>query len=118
MPPSVLIVDSSAENREVLRTVLQRRGLTIFEADAAEAGLELTRAHHPDVIVLDAEGAAEERDEIQGRFAAESAGHDSQLIVLGKIRRPPTFAGGHVIAKPYHYAPLIRTIERLASKAA
>ena len=36
--PSVLIVDASPDNREVLRTVLARRGLTIFEADAAEAG--------------------------------------------------------------------------------
>src|SRR5688500_1721057 len=33
--PSVLIVDTLADNREVLRTVLERRGLRIFEADQA-----------------------------------------------------------------------------------
>jgi CheY-like chemotaxis protein len=116
--PSVLIVDSSAENREVLRTVLERRGLTTLEANDAQAGAELAREHHPDVIVLDAEADHAGGDEWQGRFSAEATGHDSQLIVLGKVRRQPVFAGGHVIAKPYHYAPLIHTIERLAARAA
>ena len=51
MSPTVLIVDPSADNREVLRTALARRGLTIFEAEAADRGLELAREHRPDVIV-------------------------------------------------------------------
>ena len=41
MPSSVLVVDPSAENREVLRTVLHQRGLRIFEADEATSGLAL-----------------------------------------------------------------------------
>jgi CheY-like chemotaxis protein len=116
--PSVLIVDSSAENREVLRTVLERRGLATLEANDVESGLELARQHHPDVIVLDAEADRDCGDELHGRLSDEATEHDSRLIVLGKIRRQPAFAGGHVIAKPYHYAPLIHTIERLAAKAA
>lgn len=116
MPASVLIVDPSAENREVLRTVLARRGLLIYEADAAEAGIELAREHHPDVIVLDLEEA--DPATLRERFNANSHDHPAELIVLGKIRRGPQFAGGHVISKPYHFAPLVHTIQQLAAKAA
>jgi CheY-like chemotaxis protein len=116
--PSVLIVDASEDNREVLRTVLARRGLEILEADAAEAGLEMAREHHPDVIVLDLEASRVDAETIREQFTAEATSQHSRLIVLGKVRRGPTFAGGHVISKPYHFAPLIHTIEQLAAKAA
>jgi CheY-like chemotaxis protein len=116
--PSVLIVDASADNREVLRTVLARRGITIFEAQAASEGLELARQHHPDVIVLDLEAEQIEAASIREQFAAEATDHEQSLIVLGRIRRAPVFTGGHVISKPYHFAPLVHTIERLAAKAA
>jgi len=118
MPASVLIVDSSAENREVLRTVLARRGWRIFEAEAAERGVELAREHHPDVIVLDLETETTDAAAIRRQIDADSPEHPAELIVLGKLRRGPQFAGGHVISKPYHFAPLIHTIEQLAAKAA
>jgi CheY-like chemotaxis protein len=116
--PTVLIVDPSADNREVLRTVLSRHGLRVVEADAADAGLELARTCHPDVIVLDVESESRTVEELREQFAVEAVGEPSRLILLDKVRRGPTFAGGHVIAKPYHFAPLIHTIERLAAKAA
>jgi CheY-like chemotaxis protein len=116
--PSVLIVDPSSENREVLRTVLGRRGLTVFEAEAADQGLELAREHHPDVIVLDLEEKRQGHSDAGQQFADEADASGSELIVLGKIRRGPVFTGGHVISKPYHFAPLIHTIEQLAAKAA
>jgi CheY-like chemotaxis protein len=115
---SVLIVDASADNREVLRTVLSRRGLTIWEAAAAAEGLQMARQHHPDVIVLDLEAEQFQADAIREQFSAEATNQESRLIVLGKVRRGPIFTGGHVISKPYHFAPLIHTIEQLAAKAA
>ena len=118
MPASVLIVDPSPENREVLRTVLARRGLRIFEAEAAEQGVELAREHHPNVIVLDLESEAADAAAIRRQIDADSPDHPAELIVLGKFRPRPQFAGGHVISKPYHFAPLVHTIEQLAAKAA
>jgi len=116
--PSVLIVDPSADMREVLRTALARRGLRTIEADAANQGLELARIHRPNVIVLDEEATAAEDGQINEEFAFEASDDHSQLIVLGKINRNEIPSGGHLIDKPYHYAPLIHTIERLAAKAA
>ena len=117
-PASVLIVDRSADNREVLRTVLQRQGLRIFEAPEAEQGLELARTHQPDVIVLDDECEAS----APGRFTREcdsKPGVESpRLVILGRF---PAGSGSHAsrqVAKPYHFAPLVHTIQQLAAKAA
>lgn len=115
--PRVLIVDSSAENREVLRTVLSRRGLQIFEAGGADHGLELAREHHPDVIVLDLESEQAELGQVEDQFGAEARQQQSALVILGKARRASA-ARTQVIAKPYHFAPLVHTIEQLAAKAA
>ena len=43
---SVLIVDQSEENREVLRTVLERHGVRIITASRTKEGADLARRHH------------------------------------------------------------------------
>jgi len=114
----VLIVDPSADSREVLRTVLGRRGMHVLEAEAAEAGLTLAHEHRPDVIVLDLEAERTNATSVREQFAGAARNRDESVIVLGKIRRGPVFTGGHVISKPYHFGPLVHTIERLAARAA
>jgi len=116
--PSVLIVEPSADEREVLRTVLERRGLRIWEAAGVERGLELARKHHPEVIVLDADANRSGNESIQAEFDATSTDQHSSLIVLGRISRDRSLPAGQVIAKPYHFGPLIHKIEQLAGKAA
>ena len=109
---SVLIVDESAESREVLRTVLEHRGLRILEAGQAQEGLDLARRHQPDLIVLDLELEASP-PEFPSELAAQAT-HPTPLVVLGSARRRAS--GRHVgefISKPYHYAPLVRRIEQL-----
>jgi PleD family two-component response regulator len=116
--PSVLIVDSSDENREVLRTALARRGLRIFEADEPEQGLALAREHRPDVIVLDLDAEAAEHGQLEVEYSAEAAGRSASLVLLGRKQRSIRSAGTRGISKPYHFAPLVHTIELLAAKAA
>lgn len=118
---SVLIVDRSAESREVLRTVLARRGVRIFEADGAEQGLELCRQHHPEVVVLDLDSEAADDERVRGEYQSQADAGESSLVVLGTVRRhdPPHVAPpapGRFVPKPYHYAPLVRTIEELLDK--
>jgi len=116
MPASVLIVDPSADNREVLRTALASRGWTILEAAAAKSGLELVRRHHPQVIVADVDSELES-DSLCEDLEAEADHDGSRLIILGKPRPSRSFPGTQVVAKPYHFAPLVHTIEQLAAKA-
>ena len=112
--PSVLIVDRSPETREVLKTVLERRGCRILAASRAARGLELAREHHPDLIVLGLEEPSPEAEEVCMPLAAESEASHTPLVVLGKCRRRGSaLAHGEFVSKPYHYGPLIRRIEEL-----
>jgi hypothetical protein len=97
---------------------LERRGLRIFEAPAAERGLELARQHHPDVIVLDLEAEPAVEHIVEEQFGAEAQEQHASLVILGRAARAPLEGSPQVIAKPYHFAPLVHTIELLAAKAA
>lgn len=117
MQSSVLVVDPSEENREVLRTVLQQRGLQCYEADAAESGLALAREHHPDVIVLDVDAAGTISGWVESQLRQELDRDSSSLIILGKLRRDSLLSASRSLSKPYHFAPLVHTIEELAAAA-
>lgn len=111
---TVLIVDSSDETREVLRTALAGRTTRVLEASRAEQGLALARQHHPDVIVLDLEIDTPSTESLAADFNAQSESHPASLVLLGSARWVrKTCPGSQFVNKPYHYAPLIRKIESL-----
>ena len=120
---SVLIVDESPENREVLRVALQRRGAAIFEADRAQQGLRLIEQHQPDLIVLDLDTTIKS-DITQGELDTGSSdlGQSAQerqipIVVLGTLpRQSADLPTGEFVSKPYHYGPLIRKIEGLLNR--
>jgi CheY-like chemotaxis protein len=110
----VLIVDRSSDSRAVLRAALERRGIEIFEAREARQGVELARQHQPGVIVLDLEAESADDEQVRDQYDAASRDHDARLVILGRARRyDQVLPKDRVLAKPYHYAPLVRTIERL-----
>jgi CheY-like chemotaxis protein len=111
---SVLVVDRSEENREVLRTALERRGVTFLEASRTQRGLELARQHHPDLIVLDLECSSATPEEVCRPFAQEIRHDHTPLVVIGNIRRGSTRPSqAEIVTKPYHFGHLIRKIEEL-----
>jgi CheY-like chemotaxis protein len=112
---SVLIVDASDETRDVLQTVLERRGLRTMAASQAKQGLALAQQHHPDLIVLDLEIDPYGPDEVAAPFAEQSRTDHGSLVLLGSVRRRQPHSQGEYVAKPYHYGPLIRRIEEILS---
>ena len=120
---SVLIVDRSEETREVLQTVLERRGVRTLAAGRAEQGLELARRHPPDLVVLDLEMDDMPAENFcgAGGSPANCGSSDTpapqyqpQFVLLGSLRRQGNvLPGGEFVAKPYQYGPLIRKIEEL-----
>ena len=115
----ILIVDSSAENRDVLRTLLERLGAETIETAQTRHASSLARHVRPHVIVFDAESdddpSAEAVDDL-GRAASCSS---TPIVVLGTQRRCLSpLATGHFVSKPYHYATLIRRIEVLLGNRA
>ncbi len=129
---SVLIVDRSAETREVLQTALEHRGVRTLAAGRTATGMELARRHQPDLIVLDLElddapdclsagqafclpvGQAFLPAKRQTGMSAPQSEYQPHLVLLGNLRgwrdRLPE---GEFVSKPYHYGPLIRKIEEL-----
>lgn len=115
---SVLIVDSSEETREVLRTALEKRGMRILSASRADEGLVMARQHRPDLIVLDMEMQPGCTEAVTDGFTDESRQHDTPLVLLGTARRCRLqMPREQFVAKPYHYTPLIRRIEALLEQA-
>lgn len=112
----VLIVDRSPENREVLRTVLQRRGMEILEAAEPRRGLALARRHRPDVIVVDLEHESPEDALWVAELNQQTI--DGRLLVLGGVSHLGPPLTPRSIAKPYHFGPVIRTIEQMAERVA
>ncbi len=108
----VLIIDESDDTREVLRTILERRGVEIVEAEEAEQGLNLASCCDPDLIVLDLEtlpGDSTMRD----RYDRQSRCSKTPMVLLATTKVGRVAEANRVVDKPYHYASLIRTIEDL-----
>ncbi|MBI3464585.1 MAG: response regulator [Planctomycetes bacterium] len=111
---SVLVVDEMPETREVLRTVLQRRGVEIIEATEGDQGLRLAQQHRPDLIVLDLQVESACPQSTFDGFEHQSQTHHTPLVVLGNARRDRALLpGGEFVSKPYQYGTLIRKIEEL-----
>ncbi|RMF44495.1 MAG: response regulator [Anaerolineae bacterium] len=50
---TILLVEDNPLNRDMLVRRLQRRGFRTLEAEDGLQGLEMTRLHHPDLVLLD-----------------------------------------------------------------
>lgn len=53
-PLTILLADSDADVRHVVRQALQTEGHYVLDADSARSALRLARADRPDMIILDA----------------------------------------------------------------
>ena len=117
-PPRVLIVDESADSREVLSTLLERRGATTIAARRPQQAIELARLHHVDLIVFDAESDRTASGSGLRDLQAAASRNGTPIVILGTVRsarkRP---ASGQFVAKPYHYGQLINKIESLLAAA-
>jgi chemosensory pili system protein ChpA (sensor histidine kinase/response regulator) len=109
----VLIVDPADETRDVLQTALERHGLKTLTASQSKQGLAMAQEHRPELIVLDLEIDGDSADETAARFAEQSQTDQTSLVLLGSVRRRQHAPQGEYVAKPYHYAPLVRKIEEI-----
>ncbi|MFT5524689.1 MAG: DNA-binding response OmpR family regulator [Pirellulaceae bacterium] len=107
---SILIVDRCSESREVLKTVLERKGATIYEATDIGRGLEMAKMIRPQVIVLDAEEEAGCDFTICAEYEEQVDGEAKLVVLGGSVQLTSQLSADQVVAKPYHYGPLVRKI--------
>jgi DNA-binding response OmpR family regulator len=109
----VLLVDRSPESREILRLLLERRGATTIEAEHPEDALRIADDFRPDLIVLDAESDVTPTGEPTNDLREAAHLNDTPIVILGTLRHSRGLPAGQIMPKPYHYGPLIRTIDGL-----
>jgi hypothetical protein len=103
----VLVVDGLSETEEVLRAVLEPRGLSVDRIRSAATD-ELSVNSRPSVMVLHV-------DE-EPLSAAPDGWQDVPRILIGSAKlnnRRRATSGEYHFEQPFHYGELIRTIERL-----
>jgi DNA-binding response OmpR family regulator len=116
--PRVLIVDESADSREVLSALLARRGATTIEARRLEQAAQLTDLLQVDLIVLDADSDHSASGMATAELQAAAGRQGTPIVILGTLRRRPNWPpASQFISKPYHYGPLIRRIDGLLAAA-
>jgi CheY-like chemotaxis protein len=109
----VLVVDGLAETEEVLRAVLEPRGLEVDRVRGAGAG-EFASKCPPSIVVLHIEDGPTQ-------VATPEGLQDVPRILIGATHaadRPHPPADEHYLEKPFQYGELIRTIERLLAAVA
>ena len=116
-PQCVVVVGPSHDCCEVLKTALSRRGMTAFASTEARSVLRLIREHHPAVVVLDGETKGASDGMLQEELCSQLQREKAALVVLGRLRGQKLLPQ-QVLSKPYHFAPLVHTIEALAARAA
>jgi DNA-binding response OmpR family regulator len=107
----VLVVDGLAETEEVLRAVLEPRGMQVDRVRGDGAG-QMTATSRPSVVVLHVE---------EGPAQAQYGWDDVPRILIGATKESGTAHNApdeHFLQKPFHYGELIRAIEQLLAAAA
>ncbi|WP_145287888.1 response regulator [Pirellulimonas nuda] len=114
--PRVLVFDRSSESREVLRTLLARRGVRTLDAANGGGAVRLAESEDWALLVADAESDLSSNAEtiVQLRNAAHRKGAPFLLLgSTGKIGDLGALAGDTCLQKPYHYGALLHRIGEL-----
>ncbi|WP_027189906.1 response regulator [Fundidesulfovibrio putealis] len=53
MPATILVVEDTLSNRELLSFLLRYHGYEVLEAENGESGVSMARANKPDLIAMD-----------------------------------------------------------------
>ncbi len=111
---SILIIDDSIDSRQVLRTALERNGRQILEAGHPDLGLELAEKHQPALVIWDFDSDNSQTEKLADCLKSQLRDQQTSIVVLGKASRSlADLPRSEIVAKPYHYGPLIHKIESL-----
>ena len=116
---TVLVVDDEAPIRLLCRVNLEAEGMTVLEAADGDKGLELARAEHPDVVLLDVMMPGRSGWEVAEELLGDESTSSIPIIFLtarAEIRdraKGIDLGGVDYVTKPFNpveLAPLVREL--------
>jgi two-component system cell cycle response regulator DivK len=78
----ILIVEDNPRNLKLVRDVLEHHGYATAAASNAEEGIELARARHPALILMDVQLPGIDGVEALGRLRRDAATADIRVVAL------------------------------------
>ena len=120
---TILVVDDDDEIREIVALSLEvMGGWTVLTADRGGSGLEMARAHRPDVVLLDVMMPEMDGPTMFSRMQLEPALRDIPVVLLtakvqvGHVQVWDSLPVAGVIPKPFNPATLSTEIDDLVAE--
>jgi len=121
---TVLYIEDNPSNlRLVERIVTRRPGVRLLSAVQGRRGLELARAHRPDVIVLDLHLPDISGQEVLAQLRADAATREIPVVVLsadatpGQATRLLREGAQHYLTKPLSVTQFLDVLDELLARA-
>jgi CheY-like chemotaxis protein len=121
MPANILIVDDYADNRELLRLMLESAGYHIREAEDGRTGLDMARAEMPDLILVDLSMPQLDGWEVLDELRAHEGTRRIPCVAVTAFadrERERALERGFdaYLSKPFRRTELIETVERMLAR--
>ncbi|NPV68602.1 MAG: response regulator [Anaerolineae bacterium] len=116
----VVCIEDETEMIDLVRLILNRKGIEVVGAEGGRAGLDAVRRERPDVVLLDLMMPDMDGWEVYQRMKNDpEVAHIPVIIVTAKSQSIDKVLGLHIakvddyITKPFGPAELINSIERV-----
>ena len=118
MPSRILIIDDYADNRELLRLMLEQEGYVVSEASDGREGIEMARTQPPDVALVDLSMPGLDGWNVLNELRADKRTGSIPCAAVSAFAdgaRARALAHGFnaYLTKPFRRSELLEIIERL-----
>ena len=121
MTANILIVDDYADNRELLRLMLEGVGHNVSEAEDGQMGLEMAQAEMPDLILVDLSMPRLDGWEVLSELRAHEGTRHIPCVAVTAFadrERERALERGFdaYLPKPFRRIELLETVERMLAR--
>ena len=122
---TVVCIEDEPGVIELIRLILERRGLTVVGAESGEAGLEAIRQSRPALVLLDLMLPGMDGWEIYRRMKADEAMKSIPVIIvtakaegIDEVLAKQVAKVDDYIKKPFSLQELVQSVERVTARKA
>lgn len=122
MSKTILVVEDHEDNRKILKDLLTCHGFGVIEAKNGLEGVQLTRSHQPDLILMDIQLPGFDGYEATRQIKADKTVKNIPLIVVtsyalsGDSQKAFEAGCDAYIAKPYSPRDMLAKIQEFLSQ--